>query len=188
MPTCPRPAGARQFVETNHFTLYTNLSEPAAKAEGKRLEQLLFALRTEGWEEKGDLPLRMNVIMFKDADDFKPYSDGFVGGFTYDKVLFEPWIVLTARQYGQSLDLVAHEQTVRGDRAGAIESCRRAQSLQPTNSQFLIARAEVLAHLSACRELRQLAAQLDTIGHERLSTAQREWFVKAARECREPSQ
>jgi Protein of unknown function (DUF1570) len=106
-------SGKRGFlaVQTRHFTLYTDLDEEAAKEQGRRLEQLLFALQATAWEASGDLPLKLNVVMFARHVEFERYADPKIGGFAFPEELFEPWIVLPAPGFGNGYDTIAHELT-----------------------------------------------------------------------------
>ena len=98
-------------VETRHFALYTDLAADRAGEQARRLEELLFALQETGWESTGDLPLKMNVIMFADQRDFVRFAGDDVAGFAVSEALFEPWMVLPAPRFGDDYGVVAHELT-----------------------------------------------------------------------------
>jgi predicted Zn-dependent protease len=53
----------------------------------------------------------------------------------------------------------------RGEREQAIEISDRALRMQPTNTSLLLARAELLAQLSACKPLHETVARIDQIAH-----------------------
>lgn len=100
-----------RLVETEHFALYTDLPERAARENARLLERLLFALREAGWEVTGELPIRLNVVMFRDLRGFQRFANDEVGGYAITEMLYEPWLVLPAPGYGQALTTVAHELT-----------------------------------------------------------------------------
>jgi hypothetical protein len=102
---------AFSVVTTEHFTLYTDLEPARAEEQGLRLEQLLFALRETAWESKDDLPLKMNVIMFANPNDFDRYGYRKIDGYAVPEELYEPWIVLSAPRFGEDYRVVAHELT-----------------------------------------------------------------------------
>lgn len=103
--------GRWRVVETEHFTLYTDLREEDAEKQARELERLLSALQQSSWEANQPLPLRLNVVMFKRLLEFERYSKSEVGGFVVHSVMFEPWLVMPAPEVHAGFKVAAHELT-----------------------------------------------------------------------------
>src|SRR5688572_10512252 len=66
-------------LETEHFVLHTDLSEPQARDTISTFEQLLDAYVQLGWETTGKLPSKLDIVVFEDQSDFEVFAGDTVG-------------------------------------------------------------------------------------------------------------
>jgi hypothetical protein len=85
-----------------------------------------------------------------------------------------------------ALLMAAVSHAVRGEREPAIRVSAAAQRMQPTNGALLVARAELLAQLSACEQLREVAARVGQMAHSGLDEAARQRMRSYSANCRDP--
>src|ERR1700742_3497243 len=60
-------------LETEHFLLYTDQSEPSARRTSQKLERLLNALLQFGFHSEGKLALKLPVILLDDRGQFESF-------------------------------------------------------------------------------------------------------------------
>ena len=96
-------------AQTEHFTLYTDLSAARAAERAVELEQLLSGYAQHGFVLTGALPLRLNVVMFESPSAFSAYAGAEVDGFLVGGLLFEPWAALAVPRRADDLTVLRHE-------------------------------------------------------------------------------
>lgn len=98
-------------AETTHFTLYTDLPSARAQQRVVQLERLLSAFLENGWNLHGELPMKLNIVMFGSRSDFRTYGGTNLGGYYLSELQYEPWILLPDPSQKGSLDTLRHELT-----------------------------------------------------------------------------
>lgn len=98
-------------VETQHFKLYTDLPRAEAQGQAAELERLLHAFEHSAFQIKGELPLKLNVVMFASDMAFHDYSRDEIGGYVVRDLLYEPWMVVPAPNRTAGLQVLNHELT-----------------------------------------------------------------------------
>jgi uncharacterized protein (DUF58 family) len=83
--------------------------------------------------------------------------------------------------------MAAYSHMARGERQRAIDVSALAQRMQPTNSRLLLARAEMLAQLSACAPLREVVARLEHSAHDTLPRDLQQQLRTQSMDCRDPA-
>lgn len=108
-PSLQAPDARWLRVQTEHFTLYTDVSERRATARALELELLLSAYAQHGFVLRGELPLHLNVVMFSSSSEFSSYVGRDLDGFLVGGLLFEPWAGLVEPRGSSDLAVVRHE-------------------------------------------------------------------------------
>jgi hypothetical protein len=98
-------------LETEHFKLHTDLPLEQAEQRADELERVLHAFQHSAFQTKGKLPLKLNVIMFRDQEAFDDFGRGEADGYLLDDVLYEPWVVMPAPTANTGLRVLNHELT-----------------------------------------------------------------------------
>jgi tetratricopeptide (TPR) repeat protein len=80
-------------LESKHFVLHTDLRESSARDTILTFERFLDAYLQLGWEAKGELPVKLHIVVFDDLSDFGAFA-GDTGGFYVHVNVFEPLVVM----------------------------------------------------------------------------------------------
>jgi hypothetical protein len=102
---------AWQRIETEHFTVYTDLPKDDGVEQAQDYERWLSAFQQHGFQVTGRLPLRVNVVLFRSDADFRRYAGEDIDGYHVANVLYEPWIVMPARRQEGPQTVFRHELT-----------------------------------------------------------------------------
>jgi tetratricopeptide (TPR) repeat protein len=109
LPPPPSQGGPRwRELHSEHFVLQTDLEAEAARKLSRDLEQLLSAYLTLGWKASGELPLKLNVVVFAEREDFDHFARPGVAGYYLPDAMFEPYVVL-AGGGAERLTVLKHE-------------------------------------------------------------------------------
>jgi hypothetical protein len=95
----PLPSqGGRAWLrlESEHFVLYSDLSQSHARSTISAFERLLAAYHQLGWEVRGELPVKLEVVVFSDSSDFEVFA-GPVSGFYVGSSLDRSLLVMPSR-------------------------------------------------------------------------------------------
>jgi hypothetical protein len=90
--------------------LHTDLSEPRARDTILTFERLLDAYCQLGWETKGELPVKLRIVVFGDASEFDVFAGDAVG-FHVRRAPFEPLVVMANTGRVDNWGTLKHELT-----------------------------------------------------------------------------
>ena len=112
LPSVPSQGGPRwRAIESEHFVLYTDQPEAAARRSCGKLERVLAALLQLGFRTQGQLAFKLPVILLDDRSHFETFVGVEYGGMYRQELLFEPRLVLTRETDSESWSTLAHELT-----------------------------------------------------------------------------
>jgi hypothetical protein len=91
----PSQRGRRWWrLETDHFVLYTDQALSQAQASIGEFEHILDAYARVGWEMRGELPLKLDVAVLEDFNEFERLVGVNYGGAFRQQELVDPLAVL----------------------------------------------------------------------------------------------
>ncbi len=112
LPSLPSQGGPIfRLIETEHFAVYSD--QPAAEAieTAEYMERSLSALMQHGWQTRGRLAVKLQVIIFDDPDDFAAFAPDDSGGYHVPEALFGPMVVMPAPTRFSGYQTLLHELT-----------------------------------------------------------------------------
>ncbi|HEY2031987.1 MAG TPA: DUF1570 domain-containing protein [Myxococcales bacterium] len=98
-------------LQTEHFTLRTNVAEADARQNIADMEQARLALRGAGWHSNHEDKGRTIVVQFASSDELHEVASKSLEGFAAFDVFGEPIIVIHAGKDVLEQDLFKHELT-----------------------------------------------------------------------------
>jgi hypothetical protein len=90
--------------------LHTDLSEANARDTILTFERLLDAYRQLGWETRGELPVKLHIVVFDDPSEFDTFA-GETVGFHVRVTPFEPLVVMPNAGRIDNWSTLKHELT-----------------------------------------------------------------------------
>jgi hypothetical protein len=112
LPPVPSKGGPQWLrLETDHFVLYSDQTQTASLRTIQEFERVLDAYLRLGWVTTGTLPLKLNVVVFDDNEDFNEFASDEVGGYHIPEALFEPFVVMPRAERSDDWTTLKHELT-----------------------------------------------------------------------------
>src|SRR5262245_34333560 len=109
----PLPSqGGRSWrrLETEHFVLFTDQPEEAARESIFRFEHMLEGYFQLGWSVSGTLPAKLSAVIFDDDSEFRTFGEK-VDGFYTNLPMFDPIVVMSRERDGKARAVLNHELT-----------------------------------------------------------------------------